>query len=175
MYAQQPRGRETPTEFGIKHIMATAYNPRANSKIERFHRTLKVALRSGTPETWKFRLPMAMLSLRSMFSESINCAPSNVVFGTSLRLPADILTKSSNNIIEQNVYANELRKAMSQLLPPKSNFVPIPGQIDIRLRSCDYVFVKNNAKKYNICHKNRNGINCTPNFIDASVNCYQRS
>ena len=33
-------------------------------------------------------------------------------------------------MIEQNVYAAEIRKAMSQLLYTKSNFVPIPGQVD---------------------------------------------
>ena len=114
----------------------TTINPRANSKIERFHRTLKVALRAGLPGNWKYRLPMA-----------INCAPTNIVFDTSLRIPADILTKSSNDEIEPNVNAAELRKAMSQLLLPKDTFAPIPGQIDIKLLSCDYVFVKNNTKK----------------------------
>ena len=125
--------------------MTTAYNPRANSKIERFHRTLKVLHRAGKPENWKYRLPMALLSLRSLFSDAINCAPSNLVFGTSLRIPAKILTKSSNDEAEQNVYAAELRKTMSQLLPAKATLAPIPGQIDIKLLSCDYVFVKNNA------------------------------
>ena len=36
---------------------------------------------------------------------------------------------------------------MSGLFPPEFNFVPIPGQIDIKLLICDYVFIKNNAKK----------------------------
>ena len=59
-------------KIGIKHIMTTAYNLRANSKIEPFHRTLKMALRSGVPENWMYRFPMAMLSLRSLFNELIN-------------------------------------------------------------------------------------------------------
>ena len=138
---------EVLRQLGIKHIMTTAYNPRANSKIERFHRTLKVALRSGPPEHWRYRLPMALLSLRSLYNESISCAPCNIVFGTSLRLPADILTRSQNSELQQNVYATELRKAMAQVLPPKATFTPLPGQIDLKLLSCDYVYVKNNAKK----------------------------
>ena len=88
--------------------MTTAYNLRANSKIEPFHRTLKMALRSGVPENWMYRFPMAMLSLRSLFNELIN-----IVIGISSRIPGDILIKSFNDIIEQNAYAVELRKAMS--------------------------------------------------------------
>lgn len=95
-------------KIGIKHIMTTAYNLRANSKIEPFHRTLKMALRSGVPENWMYRFPMAMLSLRSLFNELIN-----IVIGISSRIPGDILIKSFNDIIEQNAYAVELRKAMS--------------------------------------------------------------
>ena len=90
---------------------------------------------------------MALLSLRSLFSDATNCAPSNIVFGTSLRIAADILTKSSNDEVEQNVCAAELRKAISQLLPPKATFTPVSGQIDIKLLSCDFVLVNNNAKK----------------------------
>ena len=95
-------------KIGIKHIMTTAYNLRANSKIEPFHKTLKMALRSGVPENWMYRFPMAMLSLRSLFNELIN-----IVIGISSRIPGDILIKSFNDIIEQNAYAVELRKAMS--------------------------------------------------------------
>ena len=90
---------------------------------------------------------MALLSLQSLHSESISCATSNIVFGASLRIPADILTKSCNKEIEQNVYAAELRKAMAQILSPKATFVPIPGQIDMTLLTSNFVFVKNNAKK----------------------------
>ena len=138
---------EVLRKLGIKHVMTTAYNPKSNAKIERFHRTLKVALRAGPPEHWRYRLPMALLSLRSLYTESIECAPCNIVFGTSLRLPADILTRNQHAEEHQNVYVTELRKAMAQVLPPKATFAPLPSQIDLKLLSCDYVYVRNNAKK----------------------------
>ena len=45
--------------LGIKLIRTTAYDPIVNGLVERFHRQLKVALKSqSTPERWTNSLPM---------------------------------------------------------------------------------------------------------------------
>ena len=134
--------------LGCKIIHTTAYNPRANGIIERFHRTLKVALRAGHESTWFKRLPLALLALRTTFKESIQTSPSLVVYGSALKLPCELLLRNRNtNNITAEIHADRLREFMSVLTPPKSITVSDSGYIDPNLLKCPYVFVKNNNKK----------------------------
>ena len=134
--------------LGCKIIHTTAYNPRANGIIERFHRTLKVALRAGHESAWFKRLPLALLALRTTFKESIQTSPSLVVYGSALKLSCELLLRDRNtNNITAQIHADRLREFMSVLTPPKPITVSDSGYIDPNLLKCPYVFVKNNNKQ----------------------------
>ena len=134
--------------LGVKIIHTTAYNPRAQGIIERFHRTLKVSLRAGPVSTWFKRLPMALLSLRTTFKESINTCPSVVVYGNALKLPCELISRQEGkNNIDAQIHADTLREYMSNFLPPKTITATDYGYIDPNLLKCPFVFIRNNAKR----------------------------
>jgi len=91
------RGRQFESEIfknltrilGITHLKTTAYHPAANGAIERWHRTLKSALRAQLTTDWVRKLPTVLLGLRSYIIPSCNVTPAEVIYGEPITLPAD--------------------------------------------------------------------------------------
>lgn len=77
--------------LGIKRIRTTPYNPAANGLIERWHRSLKVALKCSSSPNWTKALPSVLLGLRSVFKNDLQASAAEMVYGTPLRLPGDFL------------------------------------------------------------------------------------
>jgi hypothetical protein len=76
--------------LGMQRIRITAYHPSSNGIVERFHRRLKEALKCHNA-TWTEALPLVLLGIRNDIKEGIETAPSELVCGTTLRLPADLV------------------------------------------------------------------------------------
>jgi hypothetical protein len=76
--------------LGMQRIRTTAYHPPSNGIVERFHRRLKEALKWHNA-TWTEALPLVLLGIRNDIKEGIEAAPSELVCGTTLRLPADLV------------------------------------------------------------------------------------
>lgn len=93
--------------LGIKKLRTTVYHPQANGKIERWHRSLKNALKChllSTTTSWVQALPRALLGLRNAVNNDIGHSPSQIVYGQSLRLPADFFEEVQ--IPNENDYHN---------------------------------------------------------------------
>ncbi|XP_064470148.1 uncharacterized protein K02A2.6-like [Ornithodoros turicata] len=73
--------------FGLHRIRATAYHPQANGMVEPLNRDLKAALKAVSPTPWVEALPIVLLSLRATVRHDIECAPAELVYGMTLRLP----------------------------------------------------------------------------------------
>ena len=80
------------------------------------HRRLKDALHASAEQfSWVSRLPMVMLSIRCAMRDDGQLAPSEMVHGSSLTLPADLLVPSSENIVHNEAdYSHRLRKYMQE-------------------------------------------------------------
>ena len=82
--------RELGDTFGIKHIQTSAYNPRANEIVERFHRQMKDALRAKSSDlNWHQDLPLILLSIRCSNKEDLGYSPAKMTYGQELRFPPD--------------------------------------------------------------------------------------
>ena len=121
------RGRQFESELwsdlckllGIKKCRTTAYHPQSNGMMERLHRQLKASLRAhdAYPD-WMAVLPAVLLGIRLAIKDDLNCTSSELVYGTTLRLPgedcAPMSTPTTGDIAS---YATQLRTAMSALAP----------------------------------------------------------
>ena len=66
-------------------IHTTAYNPKANGLVERYHRVLKASLKAqSNPNEWYSNLGWILLGLRSAVRDDSEFSPAEMVFGTSL-------------------------------------------------------------------------------------------
>ena len=107
--------------MGIEHRRTTAYHPQSNGKIERWHRTLKNALRAASMNAnkeWIQRLPKTLLFLRNCMGSDNKASPSQLTLGANTRLPGDIITsmdifddrEPSFEKIKEDIKKLEMRK-----------------------------------------------------------------
>nr|VZI35993.1 unnamed protein product [Spirometra erinaceieuropaei] len=103
--------------LGCTRIRTTAYHPAANGMVERFHRQLKTALRAAEdPENWSDYVPVALLGIRAALNSDSDCSASELVFGTTLRLPGEMVTPTSRGAEETpENFVHRLRQFMRSL------------------------------------------------------------
>ncbi|CAL1568882.1 unnamed protein product [Knipowitschia caucasica] len=78
--------------LGVKLHRTTAYHPQANGLCERFHRTMKGALRASLVDnSWVDRLPWGLLGLRSAPTEDLRSSSAELVLGQTLTVPGEFL------------------------------------------------------------------------------------
>ena len=128
---------------GTSRQRTTTYNPQANGMIERFHRPLKAALMAANKQRWTEALPVALLGLRSSLKPDIGATPAELVYGSTLRLPGEFFSHSSDDDYDPSSYVSRLRERISEIIPQQTSahckaklFVPKD------LQSCSHVFVR---------------------------------
>lgn len=137
--------RELNKLLGIKHLRTTPYHPQANGLIERWHRTLKAAIKCRRKLDWINSLPIILLGLRATFKDDIGASPAEMVYGCTLRLPGEFFS-SSTDLNIQSDYVKQLCKTMSELKPTvtahhnKENVF-----IQKSLQTSSHVFVRNDT------------------------------
>nr|VZI43496.1 unnamed protein product [Spirometra erinaceieuropaei] len=109
--------------LGCTRIWTTAYHPAANSMAERFHHQLKTALRVvEDPGNWSDNLPLALLGIRAALKSDLGCSAAELVFGTTLRLPGEMITPTSCGADETpDNLVHRLRQFMRSLSTSSSN------------------------------------------------------
>lgn len=132
---------------GFKRKRTTAYNPQCNGIIERFHRTLKAAIRCNNTGSWSSALPSILLALRACQKDSIKAAPSEIMFGETIRLPSDLFAPNANSSTQHDL-VRDLKTHFQNLqpVPATNNSTERPFMFK-DLRSCSQVFVRTDAVK----------------------------
>ncbi len=94
-------------------------------------------------------LPLVLLGLRSAPKEDLGCAPSELVYGTTIRLPGEFF-KTTRSPAEPRVsdLLTCLCTTMARLRPKETSYhrehtAHMPAQ----LRSCTFVFVRHDAHR----------------------------
>ena len=136
--------------WGIKTIMTAPYHPEANGMVERFHRRLKealIALGAEEPQQWFWRLPCAMLAIRTTIKPDVNASPADLVFGEGLAVPGELLPKlppSDDQLDRQRASAlADLRLEVARLQPTETSAHRRPVvHLPADLQRCTHIFVR---------------------------------
>ncbi|CAK9811170.1 Transposon Tf2-6 polyprotein [Anthophora plagiata] len=129
--------------LGTTHLRTTAYHPAANGMVERFHRQLKAAIKCHGNERWTDVLPIILLGIRAAYREDLKATASELVYGESVRLPAEFFEKTDRQEITTSETVRQLRAHFGQVQPiPGSRHgskkIFVPGD----LKTATHVFVR---------------------------------
>lgn len=135
--------------LGVDKLRTTAYNPKANGRIERFHRSLKAALmaRMQNNSSWIDELPLVMLGLRAAGRSDNGVSPAETTFGQALRLPGDFFNSPSKpEPGETSDFVRNIRETINKLKPVSTSSRNNQTLfIHPDLHSCEYVFLRNDT------------------------------
>ena len=98
-----------------QHRTTSAYRPQTNGMIERFHKSLSLALShliSISQKDWDDFIPMALFVFRSTNNATIGMSPFRALYGISPSLPQDVtlnLPKECNDVEERLNTLRQLR------------------------------------------------------------------
>lgn len=103
--------------LSVNHLKTTPYHPQANGMIERWHRSLKASIMSRANTTWSEELPLILLSHRNLVKEDIGLCASQLLYGTTLTLPGELIY-NNNDMTLQTYFVKCLQESMRQIRPP---------------------------------------------------------
>ena len=132
--------------LGTHRIWTTAYPPLANGLVEQLHRQLKASIKClPSPHNWISGLPWILLGIRTAFKEDIGYSSAELVYGTTLRVPGELVSPHFSPVPDPASYAATLRSAMQSIkaIPPRSHLRP--SHLPKVLFSSTHVFVRHDA------------------------------
>ena len=104
--------------LGTSLHSTTAFHPQSNGLVERFHRQLKDYLRARLQgPNWIEQLGWVLLGIRTAPKADLDSTPAEMVFGSALTVPADLISDSSSQITPSQ-HLQKLRATVGQLAPP---------------------------------------------------------
>ncbi|GFV91153.1 transposon Ty3-I Gag-Pol polyprotein [Trichonephila clavipes] len=135
--------RELTRMLGCNRIHSTSYHPQANGIIERLHRHLKGALKAHNHIQWTELLPIVLLGMRSALKDDIKATCAQLVYGTTLRLPSDLVTSDSINQTANSTYVTSLIQTMRSLNPVSTAQHGTQNiYINPSLKTCSHIFLR---------------------------------
>ncbi|XP_049308039.1 uncharacterized protein LOC125777350 [Bactrocera dorsalis] len=111
--------QEVCTLLGIHKTRTTALYPQSDGMVERFNRTLEEHLRKIVDKdqrNWDKCIQMFLLAYRSAKHETTGYTPAKIIFGSDLRLPADLKIRTNPTAVRNDGdYCSALKEEMNEL------------------------------------------------------------
>nr|VZI08547.1 unnamed protein product [Spirometra erinaceieuropaei] len=112
--------------------------------VERFHRQLKASLRAAAdPENWTDHLPPVLLGIRSALKPDLDCSAAELVFGSTVRLPGEMISPTPQGAAEDPTnLLHRLRQFMRTLSPVPPRSSASPSYLEKDLATCSHVYLR---------------------------------
>lgn len=133
--------------LGAQLHRTTTYHPQANGIVERFYRQSKAALKALlVGPDWMDELPLILLGLRLAPKEDLGCAPSELVYSTTIRLHGEFFEGTPADEPDVSDLLTHLHTTMARLWPKQTSHRRKPStHIPVELQTCTFVFVRHDA------------------------------
>ena len=133
--------------LGMSAVTTMAYHPQLNGLVERFHRSLKNALRCAitASKSWTRSLPWVLLGLRNAPLSETATSSAEVLHGMMLRVPGLCFRQEVAHDATEARQLQLARDNMDSYLPPRldaKKFQQSPF-IPANLRNCSHVYLRN--------------------------------
>ncbi|KAJ8416451.1 hypothetical protein AAFF_G00357390 [Aldrovandia affinis] len=139
---------EVARALGVRLHHTTAFHPQANGLCERFHRSMKAALRASLKDdSWTDRLPWVLLGLHTAPKEDLQSSSAELVFGQALRVPGDFIPEPTTPWVVSSQRPALLNKANAFKPVPTSQHGLPRAWIPTDLSTAQYVFIHHNAHR----------------------------
>ena len=128
--------------LGTKLHRTTAYHPQANGIVERFHRSLKAALRARlTSSAWMDDLPWVLLGLRTAPKDDMGASVAEMVYGASLAVPGAFFAPGGGP--EASEHLQRMRDIAGRMVPaPDAWHNTRSDTHSPRLAEAEFVFIR---------------------------------
>ncbi|KMQ86215.1 gag-pol polyprotein [Lasius niger] len=128
--------------IGSRRIRTTAYHPQSNGMIERWHPSLKTAIKCQETKNWIEALPVVLLGLRTSYKEDIKASTAEMVYGTTLKLPGEYFAAEEPTGCPQ-MFTEKFREYMrATIAVPTAHHIKKKPFIHKELESSTHVFVR---------------------------------
>ncbi|GFR99791.1 Pol polyprotein [Elysia marginata] len=131
---------EMANQMGIQLHRTSAYHPQSNGLVERFHRTLKAALKTRLKgPNWADELPWVLLGLRTVPKEDLQVSCSELVYGEPLTLPGQFVDPNPTAF---STKVDPFRSLVKRLIPlPMSHHCTPQSNDQQSLKDARFVFI----------------------------------
>ncbi|CAI2738189.1 unnamed protein product [Dicrocoelium dendriticum] len=94
---------------------------------------------------WTENLPLVLLGLRTTFKADLGCSAAELVYGTTLKLPADLVQPIDFNALDPSNFVHRLRSSMRELHFTATRAQTNKCYIPKDLTTCSHVWLRNDA------------------------------
>ncbi|BHF68000.1 hypothetical protein SprV_0301103000 [Sparganum proliferum] len=95
------------------------------------------------PENWSDNVSVALLGIRVALKSDLDCSAAELVFGTALRLPGEMVTPTSRGAeVTPENFVHRLRQFMRSLSPAPPRAPSTELYVEKGLANCTHVFVR---------------------------------
>ena len=138
---------ERAAPLGVKLHHTSAYHPQANGMIERFHRTLKIALKAPlTGPNWVEELPCVLLGLRTTPKEDLGYSSAELVYGEPLPIPGELVLSKSAKSMDDLLLNFRLNILLYAPCPASHHTSALP-YLSPSLSAAKHAYVQRNGTK----------------------------
>lgn len=129
--------------LGSHRIRTTSFHPQSNGLVERFHRTLKAAIKANKSIKWTELLPSVLLGIRASVKDPIKASPAEFVYGVCLNLPAEYVDPKRVDGFPDDNFLTRLRTGCSKFSAPSTKWHGSPVFfVHPSLQQCTHVFLR---------------------------------